>query len=66
MALAAVSAVLFYSPALFLQKFVAYLEVDTAREDTGWGWVYVVGIFASNAVTYIGDSLYLRGMRFMS
>lgn len=54
--LAAVSACLFYAPSLFLQQFVAYLEVDPGRKDTGWGWVYVAGIFATNAITYLGAS----------
>ena len=59
MALAAVTAVLFYAPALFLRQFVAYLEVDKDRENTGWGWFYVIGIFVANAVTYLGKSSYV-------
>ncbi|RDB27902.1 ATP-dependent bile acid permease [Hypsizygus marmoreus] len=51
--LAAVAACLFYTPPLFLQQFVAYLEVDNARDNMGWGWVYVLGLFGSNAVTYL-------------
>ncbi|KAG6854494.1 hypothetical protein C0991_006096 [Blastosporella zonata] len=50
--LAAISAVLFYAPALFLQRLVKHLEVDVERKDMGWGWVYVIGLFASNAITY--------------
>ncbi|KAF8069172.1 multidrug resistance-associated ABC transporter [Lyophyllum atratum] len=53
LSLAAISAVMFYTPALFLQQFVRYLEVDTERRETGWGWVYVTGLFASNAITYL-------------
>ncbi|GLB42389.1 putative atp-binding cassette transporter [Lyophyllum shimeji] len=53
LSLAATSAVMFYTPALFLQQFVRYLEVDTERRDMGWGWVYVTGLFASNAITYL-------------
>lgn len=53
MTLAAVSACLFYAPSLFLRQFVAYLEVDPDRKDTGWGWVYVAGIFVTNAATYL-------------
>ncbi|KAH0581287.1 hypothetical protein H2248_012386 [Termitomyces sp. 'cryptogamus'] len=51
--LAAIAAVLFYTPALFLERLVKHLEVDPERKDMGWGWVYVVGLFASNAITYI-------------
>ncbi|KAG6812192.1 hypothetical protein H0H92_003997 [Tricholoma furcatifolium] len=51
--LAAVSAVLFYVPALFLQRLVKHLEVDPERKDMGWGWVYCIGLFVSSAITYI-------------
>jgi hypothetical protein len=61
--LAAASAILFYTPALFLQQFVAYLEVDNAREDMGWGWVYVIGLFATNAVTYLGKQFRSLGCK---
>lgn len=53
--LASVSAVLFYAPPLFLQKLVAFLEVDPTRENKGWGWVYVIGIFASNALSFLSE-----------
>ncbi|KAI0338006.1 ATP-binding cassette transporter [Trametopsis cervina] len=52
-ALASVSAVLFYTPALFLQRVVAYLEADPERKDRGWGWVYCAGLFFSNALTQL-------------
>ncbi|KAF8955330.1 multidrug resistance-associated ABC transporter [Flammula alnicola] len=51
--LASVSAVLFYAPPLFLQKLVAFLEVDPNREEKGWGWVYVIGLFAANAISFL-------------
>ncbi|KDR79985.1 hypothetical protein GALMADRAFT_242167 [Galerina marginata CBS 339.88] len=51
--LAAVSAVLFYSPPLFLRMLVSYLEVDPHREQKGWGWVYVIGIFAANVISFL-------------
>ncbi|KJA25547.1 hypothetical protein HYPSUDRAFT_37542 [Hypholoma sublateritium FD-334 SS-4] len=51
--LAAVSAVLFYAPPLFLQKLVAFLEVDPLRENKGWGWVFVIGLFAANALSFL-------------
>lgn len=52
--LASVSAVLFYAPALFLQKLVEYLEIDRNRENPGWGWVYAIGLFLANAVSFLG------------
>ncbi|EDR07940.1 multidrug resistance-associated ABC transporter [Laccaria bicolor S238N-H82] len=51
--LASVSAVLFYAPALFLQKLVEYLEIDRNRENAGWGWVYAIGLFSANAVGFL-------------
>lgn len=53
--LASVSAVLFYAPPLFLQKFVAFLEVDPLRENKGWGWVYVIGLFVANAISFLSE-----------
>jgi hypothetical protein len=49
--LAAISASLFYAPAFFLRRLIAYLETDPKRENTGWGWVYVFGLFTVNAIT---------------
>jgi hypothetical protein len=54
--LAAISAVLFYTPAFFLRRLVGYLEVDKLREDRGWGWVYVIGLFSANVLVSIGES----------
>ncbi|KAI0683866.1 ATP-binding cassette transporter [Cytidiella melzeri] len=51
--LAAVSAVLFYTPALFLQRIVAYLETDPERKERGWGWVYCAGLFFSNTIVQL-------------
>ncbi|KAL4260343.1 ATP-binding cassette transporter C [Pleurotus pulmonarius] len=51
--LAVIAAVLFYCPAIFLRQFIQYLELDPLREDKGWGWVYVVGLFSSNAIAYL-------------
>jgi hypothetical protein len=53
--LASVAAILFYTPAIFLQRLVAYLEVDSGRTNMGWGWVYVFGLFMSNTVTYLSE-----------
>ncbi|KAF9459133.1 multidrug resistance-associated ABC transporter [Collybia nuda] len=51
--LGSTSAVLVYTPALVLQRFIAYLEVDESREDTAWGWFYVIALFAVNVVNFI-------------
>ncbi|KZO97554.1 multidrug resistance-associated ABC transporter [Calocera viscosa TUFC12733] len=51
--LASVSAVLYYAPALFLQRLIAYLEMDPGREDTRWGWVYALGLFLSNSINFL-------------
>ncbi|KAJ3515541.1 hypothetical protein NLJ89_g1687 [Agrocybe chaxingu] len=51
--LASVAACLFYTPALFLKQLVRYLEIDRNREQTGWGWVYVVGLFSANAICFL-------------
>ena len=51
-ALAAVSAMLFYAPALFLNRLVQYLQDDPHREDRRWGWVFVAGLFGLNAFSY--------------
>ncbi|KAF9484310.1 multidrug resistance-associated ABC transporter [Pholiota conissans] len=51
--LAAGCAVLFYAPALFLQKLVAFLEVDPSRKHKGWGWVYVIGLFSANTLSFL-------------
>lgn len=53
-ALAAVSAALWYSPAFFLQKLVKYLEEDPERVDRRWGWVFVAGMFGFNAFSMLG------------
>ena len=58
--LAAISAVLFYTPALFLRKLVQYLEADRNRENKGWGWVYVVGLFVTNVLVFLRKSFFLR------
>lgn len=52
-ALAAFAAILFYTPAFFLQKLVTYLQNDPDREDRRWGWVFVMGLFGLNAFSYI-------------
>jgi hypothetical protein len=55
--LAAVSATLFYSPAFFLRRLVEYLEIDPGREEKAWGWVYVIGLFASTATLFLSRPL---------
>ncbi len=56
MFLAAISATMFYLPAFFLQRVVRYLEVDPGRESRGWGFVFCIGLFVSNAATQIRES----------
>lgn len=51
--LAVSSAGLFYAPAFFLRLLISYLEVDPNRENKGWGWVYVLGLFAANAIGFL-------------
>ena len=58
--LTAISAALFYTPALFLRKFVQYLEVDRYRENKGWGWIYVVGLFVTNILIYLRKSFFKK------
>jgi hypothetical protein len=53
LALATTSAILFYAPAYFLKQLVSYVEADPARESKGWGWVYVIGLFGTNAIVYL-------------
>ncbi|KZT58208.1 multidrug resistance-associated ABC transporter [Calocera cornea HHB12733] len=53
MVLASVSAVLYYAPALFLQRLIMYLELDPNREDARWGWVYALGLFLSNSINFL-------------
>ena len=52
-ALAAVSAALYYTPAFFLQSLIRYLEDDTSREDRRWGWVFVTGLFGMDCLNYL-------------
>ena len=52
-ALVVVTAVMYYVPAYFLRELISYLENDPERTDTRWGWVYCIGLFSSNAITYL-------------
>jgi hypothetical protein len=51
--ISAVNAVMYYVPALFLRLVIQYLEADPQRKDTGWGWVYVVGLFSTSVILNI-------------
>ena len=55
--LAGFSAVLYYGPAFFLRRLVAYLETDPLRLDRKWGLVYAFGLFVSGMVLTLGGSL---------
>ena len=54
LSLVALSAALSFAPAFFMRKFVQYLEVDRNRENKEWGWVYVVGLFVTNVLLFLG------------
>ncbi|KAJ7147002.1 ATP-binding cassette transporter [Mycena epipterygia] len=45
------SGVCFYMPPFFLSQVLRYLENDPNREHTGWGWVWVMALFASNSIS---------------
>jgi hypothetical protein len=60
LSLAAISAVLFYAPAIFLRKLVQYLELDPNRENKGWGWVYVAGLFFTNVLSFLRKSFFKK------
>ena len=55
--LAAFAAVLFYIPAFFLRRLVAYLETDPERLDRGWGIVFALGLSVSGVVLTLGGCL---------
>jgi hypothetical protein len=61
MSLAVICALLFYTPAFFLQMLVSYLESDPAKTDKGWGWglVFSAGLFFSNATCQISECTFL-------
>ncbi|KAK2461264.1 hypothetical protein APHAL10511_006791 [Amanita phalloides] len=51
--LSMVSAGLYYLPTVFLQRLLRYFEVDPNRENSGWGWAYVIGLIGANVATHI-------------
>jgi hypothetical protein len=65
MLLAAASAILFYTPAYFLQRLVEYLEINPGREGRGWGWVYVIGLFVTNAAKALSRLLSLSSQHYL-
>ncbi|KAJ7271635.1 multidrug resistance-associated ABC transporter [Mycena rebaudengoi] len=42
----------YYMPPFFLSMVLSYLERDPLREHTGWGWVWVFCLFASNIAMF--------------
>lgn len=58
--LAALAAVLFYVPAFFLRRLIAYLEADPERLHRGWGVVYALGLFIGGVVQTLGGYLSFR------
>jgi hypothetical protein len=61
--LAALAAVLFYVPAFFLRRLVAYLEEDPERLHRAWGFVYASGLFIGGVVQTLGGYLFFRPAR---
>ncbi|KAJ7147015.1 multidrug resistance-associated ABC transporter, partial [Mycena epipterygia] len=53
--LSVVAGVCFYMPPFFLSQVLRYLENDPNREHTGWGWVWVMALFASNVTMFLGQ-----------
>jgi hypothetical protein len=53
MVLAAITAGLYYLPAVFLRQFTKYLEDHPNRENIRYGWVLCFGLAASNAIMFI-------------
>jgi hypothetical protein len=54
LALAVVSAGLFYVPALFLRRLLEYLQADDSGTNKAWGWFCSAGLFVSTAFMHIG------------
>jgi hypothetical protein len=46
----------YYMPPFFLSMVLSYLERDPLREHTGWGWVWVFCLFASNIAMFTRTS----------
>ena len=61
--LAAFAAVLFYVPAFFLKRLVAYLEEDPERLHRGWGIVFALGLFVSGVIQTLGWCLFPRSIQ---
>ncbi|KAF8324040.1 ATP-binding cassette transporter [Clavulina sp. PMI_390] len=53
LSLAAVTAVMYYIPLWFLQRFIQYLEDNPNREEKSWGWIYLAGLFFFNAMNWV-------------
>lgn len=51
--LAVLTAVTFYGPAWFLQKFVKFLETPVENRDIYQGWVYVAGLTAASVISVL-------------
>lgn len=47
----------FYLPPFFMSRVLQHLEADPHRENTGWGWVWVVCLFSSNFALFTRTSL---------
>ncbi|KAJ7846225.1 multidrug resistance-associated ABC transporter [Mycena olivaceomarginata] len=54
-ALSLVVGSLFYIPPFFMSRVLTYLENDPQREHPEWGWVWVVCLFGSNVLLFVGQ-----------
>ena len=55
--LAAIAAIGYYVPHYLLNLFIKYLENDPTRSQPAWGWLLAFGLFVSNALIYILNSV---------
>lgn len=51
--LAVLTSGLYYAPAYYMQKLIAYLETDPTRKEPIWGWIYCLALFFVTALNYI-------------
>jgi hypothetical protein len=58
--LAAVSAGIFYVPALFLRRLLQYLQADESGTNKAWGWFCSAGLFVSTAFMHISGFHYRK------
>ena len=62
LSLVTIATPLSFAPAFFMRKFVQYLEADANRENKEWGWVYVVGLFFTNVLAFLGKFFFFQNL----